>query len=144
MLEVVLQDFKHSALFLVNDVTGRVEDKISFSPIFDGKAKIWILRNDYDHDCRFERNEYQRSYILDDYGYVDDIWEQGKEAGGILSDARIPVSEDETSLYEFNCRSGVIGCLRAMGYDYAHPSGVPNKPGTRFDFSHLKLKLAKT
>ena len=155
-MEIILQDSGHVSLFLVGGNSSPVLtehfgalspetakhneigwDVISFRPpgfSFDR----WAAREVPKPSPFIRRSNIQTSKIQANEAEALDVWAQGRSMAAYVS-FMLPShrpTQGASILNDFNCCSGVIACLHAMGLSL---DGLKGDAGTQYDFSQIAL-----
>jgi len=156
-MEIILQDSgAHASLLQVSEYTPVVHALLDdFSSAHFGKREIlwdsisfmksarserWVARRQQLPKA-FDRNFCNQSTMVEGrLELIKPIWDIGLSVAAHASFVGLPSSGylGESIRADFNCRSGVILCLRAMGIDYDVQKDFGSDAGTMFNFVSLE------
>ena len=157
-MEIILQDSGlHASLFLVgsysnmhscfNQTNIRCDEgqEVSWDSISFRRNSFasnrWIAVSQREPQVFFRRDEQQRTMLsLEDEAEVREVWARGLNAAAYTSFQALPRQGEKpvNIRVDFNCRTGVIVCLRAMGLSYDLWSDFKADRGTQYNFESLE------
>ncbi len=156
-MEIILQDSgPHASLFLVGGYSkihscfngANLEalrgHEIAWNSISFRKnayaSQRWIAVTQEEPQKFFRRDHQKTMEASKDETWVREIWGRGLNAAAYTSFQGLPRKGDKpiNIRADFNCRTGVIVCLRAMGLSYDIWKDFKADRGTQYNFESLE------